>query len=444
MIDFQNTEYFTHAVTVGGKILEVPLRKGKKDAAFIDALTFTVHKRTIENAKGLCFSDTEYVAAYSELLQEIFGFGVTTKLGKGSYFYQAYYKLGGDKADYGTLHIGGQRDTILVELTGTGCQAAKAGWEQRLYDFLKTASRPRITRVDLAHDFFNGEYSPEQAMCDHNNGLFNRHNKRPKSEMKGTAWREEDGTGKTFAVGTRGSSKYARIYEKGRQLGDKDSLWTRFEVEFRNKDCVIPMEILTNQGEFLTGAYPVGETLFNSPATSIAAATEKVNITFESRKTHAKNQVGRFVRFLKDIGWTPEQIVEALIADEGKYPKGLEPAEYDCQTDEAEYLNQDSLKVNGTTEPDELDQVIVLERKLRIFDETHTGKTEAEKQLLQDFPEDLKQWLDIWKRQQFYALSERDLSEYRRTEQQQKEFLDFLYSKYGSLFSLNDKYYTTF
>ena len=53
MIDFQNTEYFTHAITIGGKILEVPLRKGKKDAAFIDALTFTVHKRTIENAKGL-------------------------------------------------------------------------------------------------------------------------------------------------------------------------------------------------------------------------------------------------------------------------------------------------------------------------------------------------------------------------------------------------------
>ena len=99
--------------------------------------------------------------------------------------------------------------------------------------------------------------------------------------------------------------------------------------------------------------------------------------------------------------------------------------------------------MNGTNEPDELDQVIVLERKLRIFDETHTGKTEAEKQLLQDFPEDMKQWLDIWKRQQFYALSERDLSEFRRTEQQQKEFLDFLYSKYGSLFSLNEKYYTT-
>lgn len=55
----------------------------------------------------------------------------------------------------------------------------------------------------------------------------------------------------------------------------------------------------------------------------------------------------------------------------------------------------------------------------------------------------MKQWLDIWKRQQFYALSERDLSEFRRTEQQQKEFLDFLYSKYGSLFSLNEKYYTT-
>ena len=147
-LNFQNYEYFSHAITVGGKLLEVPLRKGQKDSAFIDALTFTIKKQTIDIVKGLCVTDIEYVAAYSEILQEIFGFGVTEKVGKGRYFYDAFYRLGTEVAEYGTLHIGGQRETILIELTGTGCQAAKPGWEKRLHEFLTQAVRPRITRID--------------------------------------------------------------------------------------------------------------------------------------------------------------------------------------------------------------------------------------------------------------------------------------------------------
>ncbi|ULJ69016.1 hypothetical protein MIS45_09695 [Wielerella bovis] len=124
-LDFQNYEYFTHAVTVGGKILEVPLRKGQKDSAFIDALTFTIKKQTIDINKGLCITDLEYVAAYSEILQDIFGFGVSEKAGKGRYFYNAFYRLGTKETEYGTLHIGGQRETILIELTGIVVEVKK-------------------------------------------------------------------------------------------------------------------------------------------------------------------------------------------------------------------------------------------------------------------------------------------------------------------------------
>ena len=56
-LNFQNYEYFSHAITVGGKLLEVPLRKGQKDSAFIDALTFTIKKQTIDIVKGLCVTD---------------------------------------------------------------------------------------------------------------------------------------------------------------------------------------------------------------------------------------------------------------------------------------------------------------------------------------------------------------------------------------------------
>lgn len=435
-IDFQNYEYFTHAITVGGKVVEIPLRKGQKDSAFIDALTFTIKKDTIDFMKGLCVSDIEYVAAYSEILMDIFGFGVTEKLGKGRYFYDAFYRLGSEKAEYGTLHIGGQRETILIELTGTGCQAAKLGWEKRLYDFLSQAVRPQITRIDCAHDFFNGEYSPEKALIDHDKGLFNRSNRKPKSECKGTAWREEDYFGKTFYVGRRISSKLVRVYEKGRQLGDKESLWTRFEIEFRNKDCIVPLDILLFPGEYLTGAYPVGEHLFNTQSVSIEAATEKVNITFESKLAHAKNQVGRMVRFLNDMGWSSEQIVEALIAGEDKYPKGLNPEEYDCTKSQSTYLTIQDLNNLQSQEKDELDEVVALETEIRIFNESKFVKTEFEMQLINEFSDDLKKYLSMWREQKFYENSERHLQNFIRLKQDQNEYIDYLYLKYGYLFSI--------
>ncbi len=61
----------------------------------------------------------------------------------------------------------------------------------------------RITRVDLALDFFDGEYTLEQALLDHDNGFFDNSNMRPKSEMVGTALWREDGSGKTFYVGRK-------------------------------------------------------------------------------------------------------------------------------------------------------------------------------------------------------------------------------------------------
>ena len=75
--------------------------------------------------------------------------------------------------------------------------------------------------------FFNGEYTPDQALLDHDNGHFDVHNMRPKSECRGTAWRNDDGSGKTFYVGKRGNSKFTRVYEKGKQFGDVNSSWVR-------------------------------------------------------------------------------------------------------------------------------------------------------------------------------------------------------------------------
>lgn len=448
-IDFQKYKYFTHVLNVNGRIQEVLLRKGEKDSSFIDALTFTFSKHSIATIKGLCLNDFEYIGAFSEILIDILGFGILPeRLGKGRRFYQHFFKLGSSNAEYGAVHIGGQLDTILVELNGTGCTAAKEGWEIRLYEFLKQVQRPQITRVDCAYDFFNGEYTPEQALKDHKSGLYDRVNKRPKTELRGTAWTNEDYTGKTIYIGRRGSSKLVRVYEKGRQLKDVSSEWVRFEIEFRNHDCVIPLDILTAPGEFLTGAYPVGELLFRNQASRIEAKTEKIELTFEAKLYHAKNQVGRLVRFLTDIGWTSEQIVEQLIGDEGKYPKGLEPEEYSCDgINEQIYLTKQEVEQMsqlgyGIHEPDKLDELVNINQEIEAFANSDEPKTDLEQQLLSDFPQELNEWIgkfvELRKQEIYWDGSERALMnivhDKQRQEKELDEVLDYFYTKYGTLF----------
>lgn len=436
-VDFQKYKRFSHALTVRGKLIEIPLRKGEKDAAFIDGITFTINKKDIEHlCKTFCTDDAQYIENYSRLLIDVLGFGVYQKRpGKGRYFYQSYYTLGTEEAQYGTVHIGGQRDTVLVELTGTGCQAALEGWEKRLYDFLKPLSRAHITRVDCAHDFFNGEYTPQQAAEDHTNGLFTRHNARPKSECRGTAWREEDYTGRTFYVGTRYSSRLCRVYEKGRQLGCPESPWVRFEVEFRKNDSVIPLEVLLAPGEFLTGAYPVCENLFETPARRIDYAAKKLQHGFENKLAHAKKQVGRIVNFMRDIaGWDDERIVRELKAEAELYPRGLAPDEYQCpqgypylvpeQGSEQPYPGFVS---TGDHDQDlqniQMHQLCELDKHHRIFLESLKNPTEQQQQDSISFTKNLQELMEM-------IQAKNAAKEQKRID----EYIDYMWIRYGNQF----------
>ena len=156
-------EYFSHFITdERGKLIEVPQRRGVQDGVFIDWLSITFHQDTLVKIAGCpLVSDTEYMYVLSRKLEEILGFGITRKCkSKGNKFYESMYRLGSDDVDYGEVHYGGQRDTVLIELKGVGCNLAQAGWEARMRQFLENAVRPRITRIDLALDFFDGQYTP--------------------------------------------------------------------------------------------------------------------------------------------------------------------------------------------------------------------------------------------------------------------------------------------
>lgn len=251
-----------------GKVKEVPKRRGYGgSSAVVDWVNFTVGVETVENddctispetivhesEKMIPVTPDQIMICVSRRLKSIFGYGVSHKLGYGQHFYQETWQM---VEGWGTVSVGGQHNTVLVSISGTGLAAAAEGWEVRLRQFLETADRARITRVDLAHDDYTGSaYTVDKADEDHTAGLFNCGGRNPRCEYRGD-WKNPDGKGRSFYVGSRKNGKFCRVYEKGRELGDPSSEWTRIEVEFKSVDRVIPFDILTRPGEYLAAAYP--------------------------------------------------------------------------------------------------------------------------------------------------------------------------------------------
>ena len=247
---------FAELILQDGTVKAVLKRSGPDGCGFIDWLNFTFSESTAHRLDWPCtLSDADIVNAVSATLVKIFGFGVTgSDVGRRN-FYQRAFPLGDG---YGFICHGGQRETVLVMISGDGLTAARPGWEGRLRHFLEhVAISPRLTRVDVAYDCFAGEYSVDQADSDFDAGLFrlSRSPKNPTHELRGN-WREPDGKGRTIYIGRRVNGKFCRVYEKGRQLGCPSSNWTRIEVEYKSVDRVIPFDILTSPGAFLSGAYP--------------------------------------------------------------------------------------------------------------------------------------------------------------------------------------------
>ena len=318
---------FVDLVLEGGVVKQVMKRTGLDGStAFIDWLHITMHEDTAHVCgwSGSSLTDEDIVSSLSFALDSIFGYGVTGKFDKGRNFYRRSYELGDG---YGALMHGGQRDTVMIQITGTGLAAAKLGWEYRLLSFLESiAVNPRITRVDVAHDCFDGEYTPEQASDDYDRGLFrlSRSPKNPDCEQRGN-WKHQNSKGRTFNVGVRTSGKYARVYEKGRQLGDKQSKWVRIEVEFKGIDRVIPFDVLIHPGCYLSGSYPAFD-FINASQDRIKTVREQKVCEKTAKEEWITTVAGPDLYVLLELedGDTPEARALNLInrlKNESKLPK---------------------------------------------------------------------------------------------------------------------------
>jgi phage replication initiation protein len=206
------------------------------------------------------------------------------------------------------LAVGGQRNTGFLSLPGEGC-ALVQDWDA-LARFLRDDLKAKITRADAAHDDFLGTHSVDEAACAYLDGKFKVGGRQPKHDTKGD-WLNPQGEGRTLYVGSRESGKLYRGYEKGKQLGDRSSLWVRHEVEWHNEGRVIPWDIVWNPGKYLAGAYPYLGWV-SEESTRIQTIQKTATTDTNVLKDHCKRTYGKLVNQLVEAGFSDKEIVRDL------------------------------------------------------------------------------------------------------------------------------------
>ena len=225
------------------------------------------------------------------------------------------------RVDYGGNHYKGR---ARLDISGTGC-AGITDWEH----FAKYAANNffalTLTRVDLAVDMLNGEYTVDDARDWYEQGTFNAGGRMPKHSCIGS-WltaSPEAGEGRTLLIGKRGNGKMLRAYEKGRQLGDPDSPWVRFEVEFRNIDRDLPLDILTDCNKYFTGAYKALEQIIDCAAERIATHQKEGEISLQHLIDYARQSYGKTISVMRLV-MKNDEVMDRLTVH--GTPKRLEKA----------------------------------------------------------------------------------------------------------------------
>lgn len=305
---------------------------GKTEQAKVDWCTLTWKPEADEHV-GRTAHDwfTQWLGAVAgESVNGMFGYetgvrfyvvqGGTSKSAKpddGSQEVQPVYV---GRVDYGGEHHKGR---ARLDLTGTGCSKVRSWMETRAV--LEGLAEAQLTRVDLAVDLLEGEFSVEDALMWWQDGEFQAATSgtRPRHSMVGDWGSDMPKHGRTLEVGRRENGKMCRVYEKGRQLGQADSPWTRFEVELRNNERDLPFEMLTDSAKYFAGAYKCLEQLLDAAAERIKLHEKEGEISLKVMTGHAKNGYGKVVHVLRGF-FTAEEVLKAITRP--GIPKRLERA----------------------------------------------------------------------------------------------------------------------
>ena len=272
----------------------------------------------------------------------------------------------------------------MLELTGTGCKVLQVEYPAlwlELYNLL-TYHNWRISRVDIALDL-SGAYCqahgftvPKLMREAKQNDLF-KSDAAKNPNMKAAIepcgdWSDMTigvlsvdaydplthcPAGLTMYVGKRKhSDDFFRVYEKGKEILGKqaepeavDRAWIRIEHEMSRKASgrIIPLDAMIRPDEYFcagrSNIRAVMEAVRNDRELKAIQCWQREQFKREkslmlSRKVHwARHTYGRTIHTMRGLGWTDEQIVDALMRESGL--KEFIPDLLDHAPDEGDVLD---------------------------------------------------------------------------------------------------------
>lgn len=218
-----------------------------------------------------------------------FGARVFVRLDDGAHHQIALIDWGGDR----------MKGRARLDLSGSACSRIH-DWRS-VQSWLYAQWETTITRVDLAVDCLDGEFTVEDAKDWLHDGLFTAGEGRPPRHSTPGDWLSpEPYYGRTLEIGRRENGKMLRAYEKGLQLapgsGDR---WTRFEVEIRNKDRDVPIDVLTRCDEYFVGAYECLQKLLPVAGERIATHQKEGELSVDRLIHYAREGYGKLFQVLR-------------------------------------------------------------------------------------------------------------------------------------------------
>ena len=238
----------------------------------------------------------------------------------GRFSYKHSARLTCEGVTAGIVCWGSENYGAMLSFTGVGCQALDF---HKVYQLVSELGFVRITRVDLAHDDYAGTLGVNEARSMYKNGLFSLTNNMPSYRYIESGHLDYSGVGRgkmlpsegrSFYVGKRENGKMCRIYEKGKQLQSTSMPdWVRWEVEIRNVEREIPLEVLIDPTAYLAATYPCLNHL-SQEQKKIKVFKEKVMVSFTHLLKYNKIGYGKLINFARQVlEWSDKDIVDALV-----------------------------------------------------------------------------------------------------------------------------------
>lgn len=268
--------------------------------------------------------------------------------------YKTAFKLvrpvfGGETAQAGVLAFAeysefktGFNQGLILSLSGVGCHGVNFAYFMELFAPLK----PRITRVDFAIDYYDGEVNEADVSRWFQEGYF-RGKRGAHPTMGEISRRDINGSksgGTTRYVGNRGATRLTRAYDKTAEIAsflkEHECIpfadWFRVEFEFRPAGrAVIPLECFVDVDSFLASTYPrlIPDVLpLPNHSLRVFSQSQDLPLRYENPQfdvslyhlvAHAKRCYGGLVNVLKNhLNQSTDEIVEALIESD-KIPRRL-------------------------------------------------------------------------------------------------------------------------